>query len=191
MSTVEIVILIGSISGALLSIWALFERIQKKLLKGITNQIDEAIEKNNKELIEYFKEHVENVTILTIRDIDSLKEIVDYNNDLLIEKLKNFSELSSIRQHIILEVVKQYFREIHKTVRITGEIDDEKMSFLDSLFPYYKELGGNSDIEAKYREIRSVYEKRIAEVTDSASKRRRERKQQLEQFYNKNFDDLE
>lgn len=191
MSTVEIVILIGSISGALLSIWALFERIQKKLLKGITNQIDEAIEKNNKELIEYFKEHVENVTILTIREIDSLKEIVDSNNDLLIEKLKNFSKLSSIRQHIILEVVKQYFREIHKTVRITGEIDDEKMSFLDSLFPYYKELGGNSDIEAKYREIRSVYEKRIAEVTDSASKRRRERKQQLEQFYNKSFDDLE
>jgi hypothetical protein len=191
MSTVEIVILIGSISGALLSIWALFERIQKKLLKGITNQIEEAIDKNNKELIEYFKEHVESVTILTIREIDSLKEIVDTNNDLLIEKLKNFSKLSSIRQHIILEVVKQYFREIHKTVRITGEIDDEKMSFLDSLFPYYKELGGNSDIEAKYREIRSVYEKRIAEVTDSASKRRRERKQQLEQFYNKNFDDLE
>lgn len=102
------------------------------------------------------------------------QDIRDLKKDIK-EQTKAQNKLNETMQQGHLETWKRDIRDAYYTLRETGTIDDYRKSYIDKIYHIYKELGGNSDIDAKYKEISEVYATRTREQVESAFKSSRDR----------------
>ena len=77
-------------------------------------------------------------------------------------------ELNKTMQQGHIETWKNDIRNIYFNLRDTGTIEDHVKSYADKIYHVYKQLGGNSDIDAKYKEICEVYARRTHEKYEEA-----------------------
>ena len=92
------------------------------------------------------------------------------------QKDKEFLEVVALLKSSNIESYKNDIRSIYYRLRETGEISDYDKSYIDSIFPLYTAMGGNSDIEAKYKEICEVYGKITQERFDKKREEKRRKK---------------
>lgn len=121
------------------------------------------------------------------REIEVLKESFECGHRQLSEKIDKIvtkeeafqqEQLSTngLLKDALIEAYKHDIRDIYYRLRNTGDITDAEKSYIDKIFPKYKAIGGNSDIEAKYGEICRVYERRTQEQFDLARDKKKTQK---------------
>lgn len=82
------------------------------------------------------------------------------------EQIKKQDKMNDVLQKGHIETWKNDFRSIYYNLRDTGNITDAEKSYADKIYHLYKEMGGNSDIDAKYAEMVTVFTKRLQEKHD-------------------------
>lgn len=168
----EIILLIGSLAGAILSIWALLAKFNAQLEGRVRKVVKE-------ELAIYSESHDKELALkldsqqkILLKDIDGL----GYKVDRQIKSQEGYIEADKIEKSLmksaLIETYKQDIRDIYYKLRESGEIEDKDKAYVDKIYPYYKSLGGNSDIHSKYSEISQVY----SEVTKENYKNKRKNK---------------
>ena len=108
-----------------------------------------------------------------IKDEAILNELKSLRADLQEERTIQ-KGLNTMISKALVETWKEDFRQIYYELRETGIISCSDKAYLDKIYHYYKDLGGNSDIDAKYKEICLVHSKRTQEQHDKAWARYRE-----------------
>lgn len=97
------------------------------------------------------------------------------------EKDRELREILTLLKEANIEVYKNDIRKIFYKLRETGEIKEYDKDYVDSIFPIYKALGGNSDVEAKYREICEFHRKLTRENFEKARANRKKKKKDKEE----------
>lgn len=173
MTIIEIVLLIGSIAGALLAIWALLSRSTTKFEQKVREVVKEEIEESRKQQSRELNIKLEAQSELILKDVDGIgakldKHIKEHNE---LHKQKETKE--SLLANAMIESYKQDIRNAYFKLRETGEITDKDKAYVDKIYPYYAALGGNSDIHSKYKEISDVYAEVTKENYEAKRKSRR------------------
>lgn len=183
--TVEIDILLvamlmlGGLATAVLSIWALLTKVKVSFKDSVSDIVSAAVresimqsEGRTQQLIEASEKRQIEFNMAIKKDMEENREQDKRNTDKL-------NATIGLTQHALIEAYKQDFRDVYYKLRETGEISDHDKAYIDKIFPYYKDMGGNSDIAAKYAEICRVVERRTQEAFDEARKQKK-RKRKIE-----------
>jgi len=169
---IAIIGLIVTIFTGIIIIWQLTDKI-KKSTKNISKDVaNEQIEEYDKLSRERLTQSIEMIEHKIDTKIDSLKEsIASYIKEQ--KKLNNNSiENIQLLKASLIEAYKYDIRKVYYKLRETGEITDANKAYIDKIFPMYRSLGGNSDIEAKYKAMCEVYEKQTQEAFDEARRKK-------------------
>lgn len=179
------ILALATIAGAIMTIWLLFEKINKKFSETVNDKVEQALIKNNaiqeketKLLLDNFSnEHLLRIEILRAELLEFKEEQQETNEaNSVITKHQTYS---------ILETFKQDIRDIYFKLRETGVIEDKDKSYVDKIYTYYVALGGNSDIHAKVKEIHEVYSRRTTEMFDEKAKQTKAKKAKQKEEENK------
>jgi hypothetical protein len=171
MNVYEIVAIIvgtGVLAAAIMNIWDLSKRIKTRNETTIETVVDKVLEKYDEKVKARLENKVEKHNNAILQEFKLLeKQITEHfaqqaelhrENDLSIRLLKDS----------VLEAYKRSIRDIYYRLSKTGEISDVDKAYIDKIFPKYILMGGNSDIEAKYEEIKGVFSKLTQEKFASA-----------------------
>lgn len=169
MNTIYIILItIASSITALTTIFAFLKKSNDKVNERIRLQAKEvAIEEANKERLmrETELNNLKESNKLNFKEIDKkLNKILEIQE----KRGKDEDKINKLLKAGHIETWKNDIRTIYYNLRDTGSISDAEKSYVDKIYHLYKEMGGNSDIEAKYNEMVSVYKKRIYEKYDEA-----------------------
>lgn len=166
------VLAIGTVAGAILSTWTLTARVNRKLEMKIDKQIDEKFEKKQKEIEKEMRHEIEKLGKDLLNEIKAIDLKISNHFKMQAELHRTAEQEVELLKSSVLEAYKRSIRDVYYRLRQTGEISDVDMSYVDSIYPKYKALGGNSDIHAKYDEMRDVYSEltrqRFAEAREKA-----------------------
>jgi len=154
---VSTIISFASILTAIGAIWTFSSRVKKTFKDSVNVVIKEALEQYDEKI---------NAKI----DASMLKVQTGISKDmcLMANRLEIFTGSQNDRNVLtddsikllkdsLVEAYKRDIRGIYYILRDTGEISDHDKSYVDKVYPKYKALGGNSDVEAKYKEICDIY----------------------------------
>lgn len=100
---------------------------------------------------------------------DKLDKLIEHN----VQQTEQQDRTNYLLQQGHIETWKNDIRTVYYNLRDSGSISDAEKSYVDKIYHLYKEMGGNSDIDAKYNEMVSVYKKRLSEVYDEAYKNKK------------------
>lgn len=166
------IVTVGGIASAVIAIWKLIERANKKLLDKIDKQIENTLLKNNAIQEREFKLMLDVVNMEQMLRMDALKaDLIDFREDQ--EDYNNRTgEIIELQKAAILETFKQDIRGIYFKLRDTGIMSDKDKSYADKIYHYYHALGGNSDIHAKMDEMNKVYSSKTFEAVEEAKKKK-------------------
>lgn len=178
---IMIVIAIATVLGSITVIINFAANIKSRNKKNIKSVIDEELSCFSKETdVKVDKAFVE-VHNRTNNKIDALsnklESFIVEDKEYKTKKDKELTEVLTLLKNANIEVYKNDIRKVYYNLRETGEITDYSKEYVDALFPVYKALGGNSDIEAKYTEICEFYSKVTKENFDKARAKKRTKKQ--------------
>lgn len=162
------IVSIASIVTALTVITHFIKKSNDTVNERIRREAKEvAIEEANKErsMRESELKNMETVITQALQSMDNkLDNIVKTQK----EQIKKQDRQNKLLQSGHIETWKNDIRTIYYNLRDTGTISDVEKSYVDKIYHLYKEMGGNSDIDAKYSEMVSVYTRRIREAVDEA-----------------------
>lgn len=181
------IIMVASLITAITVIIKAVKTISKATDDRTRNIAKEEIEKSNTRLLEtnaFFNNQLKDTLLKTIDD--SFK-VVSYEIGKIGDDLNSFIKEQTNKNNTLtlghIETWKKDIRDIYFHLRRTGEISDDSKSYADKIYHVYKELGGNSDIDAKYKEICEVYSrithKRYEEMQRKQEQSKAEQEQQL------------
>lgn len=166
-----LIISIAALVGAIMTIWAFYEKLKHKVSDKLIETVNEVLEKNNKVqerqfqlLIDMVERNLENNLTKIKEELNAFKQHqqnLNLEQTTIIDYLKNS----------ILEQFKQDVRDVYYNLRDTGIITDRDKSYIDKMYSYYTLLGGNSDVHAKVKEISEVYSRRTHEAYDEKAKK--------------------
>lgn len=162
------VVAIGALAAAILQTWNLTDKADNKLLNKINTQIEESLLRNN--AIQE-KEVKLLLDVLSMEFLLKLETVKDEIEQLKVEQKahnKKVDKVTTAQTNALLEAFKNDIRNIYFTLRETGRLDDVDKSYVDKIYHYYKELGGNSDIHAKVGEMNRIYESQTLEAIEKA-----------------------
>lgn len=108
--------------------------------------------------------------------LDGLEKKLDTLIDHNLKQSKKQDKVNLLLQQGHIETWKNDIRTIYYNLRDTGNISDVEKSYVDKIYHLYEEMGGNSDIKAKYEEMTSVYKKRLEEQYDAAFEKEKSKK---------------
>lgn len=163
-----VLIAVGSVAGAILTIWALLDRLMKKFYTVMDSQIERAFAQNEKLQEEKVMRIVEKISTRTNHKIDGLiDEFNMYRQEQEIRQVKQDAQ-DHLLVTSVLTLYKQEIRDIYYKLRDTGIISDQDKDYVDRIYPLYYALGGNSDTTQKMGEIQRVVERRTQEAFDKA-----------------------
>jgi hypothetical protein len=162
------ILIIGSLASAILAIWKLTEKTNNKLLNKINTQIEESLLRNNAIQEKEVKLLLDVVSMEFLLKLETVKDEIE---QLRVEQKahnEKVNKVTTAQTHALLEAFKNDIRNIYFTLRETGRLDDVDKSYVDKIYHYYKELGGNSDIHAKVGELNRIYESQTLEAIEKA-----------------------
>lgn len=169
---IAVIGVIVTVFTGILITWQLTDKIKKSTREISKDVADKQIKEYDKLSQERFANSFKFIEQSIDNKIDSLKESID----LYIKEQRdtNISDVNSIKllKASLIEAYKHDIRKVYYKLRETGEIDDHEKAYIDKIYPMYKALGGNSDIEAKYKAMCEVYEKCTQEAFDEARHKR-------------------
>lgn len=174
-TTVAIIVAIGGVASAILAIWALLEKVTKKFERVLENRIKEAIRESKDETRKDMELILEAHRDAVHHRIDSVKSEVKYLGEESRRSDLEHEELLKTQSKAILEGYKHDIRQVYYKLRSSGLITDIDKTFVDKIYHYYKELGGNSDIDSKYKEMCEVYSRRTHEKYDERANKSKKR----------------
>lgn len=189
--TVEALVGIIIAFAALLTAIGVISKNAKDIKNSFKNSIKEIVkeelEVNNVIQDEKLDIKLKHMAESNTREIEVLKESFTCSNkqlgekiDIIVDKEENFRReqlaTNGLLKEALIEAYKHDIRDIYYRLRNTGDITDAEKSYIDKIFPKYKAIGGNSDIEAKYGEICRVYERRTQEQFDLARDKKKTQK---------------
>lgn len=162
------VVAIGALASAILQTWNLTEKTNNKLLNKINTQIEESLLRNNAIQEKEVKLLLDVVSMEFLLKLETVKDEIE---QLKVEQKahnKKVNKVITAQTHALLEAFKNDIRNIYFTLRETGRLDDVDKSYVDKIYHFYKELGGNSDIHAKVGELNRIYESQTLEAIEKA-----------------------
>lgn len=162
------ILVIGALASAILTIWKLIEKTNNKLLNKINTQIEESLIRNNAIQEKEVKLLLDVVSMEFLLKLETVKDEIEH---LKVEQKahnQKVSKLTTAQTNALLEAFKNDIRNIYFTLRETGRLEDVDKSYVDKIYHYYKELGGNSDIHAKVGEMNRIYESQTLEAIEKA-----------------------
>lgn len=162
------ILAIGALASAILTIWKLIEKANNKLLCRIDAQIEESLLKNNAIQEKEVKLLLDVVSMEFLLKLETVKDQIE---QLRVEQKahnEKVNKVTTAQTNALLEAFKNDIRNIYFTLRETGRLDDVDKSYVDKIYHYYKELGGNSDIHAKVGELNRIYESQTLEAIEKA-----------------------
>ncbi len=167
---------LGGLSAAVLSIWALLDRVSKKFSNIVDTKINATLEKNNKiqeKQIQMLFEAAEKAQEIKFKSIS--EEIAQFKEE---QHLFNTGQdaLTRSQTEAILETFAQDIRDIHDNLRRTGIISEADKAYVDRIYPHYIILGGKNGIHTMVKEIQDVYTRRAQEAYDDKAKQSKVKK---------------
>jgi MFS superfamily sulfate permease-like transporter len=153
----------AGILGSILTIWAFSSKVKQSRDDNISLIVTKALDEYNDKLEDRMEKKIACADKVSEQKIfgslsrleGTLKENIELQKEI---NASNAEEIDLLKQSLI-ETYKQDIRDIYYKLRETGIITDTDKSYIDKLMPKYTNLGGNSDVHAKYDEICRVYEK--------------------------------
>lgn len=122
--------------------------------------------------LDFYQQSLNNLRDSVYKALDDTRAVFLRGNKELkayIEKSnREQKKLNKALQQGHLETWKNDIRNVYFTLRDTGTLNDHEKSYVDKIYHIYKELDGNSDIDAKYKEICDVYSIRTHEKYEEA-----------------------
>jgi hypothetical protein len=174
MTAESITVLVAAILGlaalitAVTVIWNFFKKLKTSIEELMVEILDKELAKVNKQVDDKIKVSVD----ASKERLDNSVSAMNTKFDLFIDTYhksceENGSTIMLLKSSLI-EAYKQDIRKIYYKLRETGELNEYDKAYVDKIFPLYRAVGGNSDIEAKYMEMCHVYERRTQEMFDLA-----------------------
>lgn len=162
------IVSIASIVTALTVITHFLRKSNDTVNERIRREAKEvAIEEANKE--RFMREsELKNMETVITQALQSMDNKLDNIVKAQKEQAKKQDKQNKLLQSGHIETWKNDIRTIYYNLRDTGTISDVEKSYVDKIYHLYKEMGGNSDIDAKYSEMVSVYTRRLREAMDEA-----------------------
>lgn len=162
---------LGGLSAAVLSIWALLDRVSKKFSNIVDIKVNATFEKNSKiqeKQIQTLFEAAEKVQENKFKSISA--DIAQFKEE---QQLFNTGQdaLTRSQTEAILETFAQDIRDIHDNLRRTGSISEADKTYVDRIYPHYIILGGKNGVHNMVKEINDVYTRRAQEAYDDKAKR--------------------
>jgi hypothetical protein len=170
-----VIIGLGSLASAVLAIWTLLTRVKSSFKDIVTEIVGRVVKENIADSEGRTQKSIEASERRQIEALSGLKIEIEANRQDDLRDKKEAIAAQQLTQHALVEAYKQDFRDIYYILRETGEISDHDKAYIDKIYPYYKQLGGNSDIAAKYEEICRVVDRRTQEAFDKARAKKRKK----------------
>jgi len=168
---IYVIIEFGVLAVSITAIWILLSRFNKSLDSKIEKVVAPMIDKSEERMRTMMDDKDESSN----KDVLHSRKELSSNFDKYVVKQKEYNqhdvERLKVLEQSLIESYKKQIRNIYYRVRNDGFIKDEEMAYLQKIFPYYKAMGGNSDIEAKYDELNRLY----SEVTQEKFRKAREK----------------
>lgn len=172
-SIIAVASAIAVIIGAIMAVWN-FTRKIKDSIKEITGEVvEKALENNNKVQGAEFDLKLKHQSELLSKDINEVNIRLNSFTDEQKELHKISEARDNLTRHALVESYKRDIRAIHKKLKATGTISEIDKSYVDKIYPLYRDLGGNSDIAQKVAEINEVY---MVVMKENYEKKRKIRK---------------
>ena len=176
MSIVEIVAVIlgiGGVASTILVIWNLSNRVKKERVKNIKEIVNAVFDSYSKDTDHKIEKAVRESSRELLQEIKKIEGNIERFFSTQTKFNKASREATSLLKESVIESYKRSIRDVYYKLSKTGEITDVDKAYIDKIFPKYKTLGGNSDIEAKYKEISKVF-------TDVALEKFRDRREKID-----------
>ena len=171
-NVVLFVIMIATLLGAVAIIINFFESSKERLRKTIREVMDERMTSYNQAIdcrIDTSLLSLQNQTNSKVEGLErKFDEYVRSDREYKLSKDKEFADIVVLLKNSHIEAYKNDIRSIYYNLRETGYISDYDKSYVDTIYPLYTKMGGNSDIQAKYAEICEVYGRITQERFDKA-----------------------
>lgn len=130
---------------------------ENKIRKIAKKEVDEESEKQTATQDRMFKQFRD----MLYKAVDDSSKIVAYEIKEMRKDMNKHMQEQKTKNDVLtqghIELYKKDIRDIYFHLRHTGEITDDEKTYTDKIYQVYKELGGNSDIDAKYQEVCDVY----------------------------------
>ncbi len=172
--TVVFIIQFGMLATAVLAIWALQSRFNRSFEEKIKKTVDPMIKKSEDNMIKLMEE----------KDSSSNKDVLHELKALSARfeeyaaKQNKYNEIDVKRFRILeqglVEAYKKQIRNVYYSARDNGVIRDSEMAYIQKIYPYYKAMGGNSDVKAKVDELNKVYSEVLQEKFKEAREKCKE-----------------
>jgi hypothetical protein len=171
---IYVIIELGVLALSITAIWVLLSRFNKSLDSKIGQTVEPLIDKSEKRMEKLMEEKDESSNkdvLFALKELNKSFEAYTKRQDIYnANDVKRFNMV----ERSLVESYKKQIRNIYYNLANTGVIKDEEWSYIQKIFPYYKAMGGNSDIEAKYEEMNKV----ISDITQEKFKVARENAEQ-------------
>jgi hypothetical protein len=172
---------IAAVLGAIGVIINSITSIKSKNKKFVSNIVSESLKQYDTEanmkiersVIEYHNKASNKIDVIENK-LDQFMKEERCNKE---NKDKELDKVLKLLKDANIEVYKNAIRKVYYRLRETGEITDYQKEYVDALFPLYRDLGGNSDIESKYKEICDFYNKVTRENIEKARRNKRLKKE--------------
>jgi hypothetical protein len=167
----DLAVALGFVAGVLSSIliiWAFSDKYKKARKSNVEEIIKDALDRYDTAI----EKRMDKADVAVQREITKDIQALSCKLDKFIDKVEKNSKMDheyhELYSESLIELYKKQIRDIYYNLRETGVIADKDKAYVDKIYPRYKALGGNSDIEAKYSEMCSVHEKTTQEAYDKA-----------------------
>lgn len=172
--TALLILELGGLAVAIAAIWVLLSRFNSKLDEKIGAVVEPKIEKSEEHMIQMMEEKDKTSNASIISSLNELNRKFDAHAER--QNMYNKKDIETFRivKESLIESYKYHIRQVYWRLRNTGIISEEDMSHVQKIYPKYVELGGNSDIEAKYKEMQSLWAEQTKEAVKKARAQKRE-----------------
>jgi len=152
--------------------WDFTHRVSKAFDEKTRKIMREEFKENNVIQNKSFDLRLEHQNKMLLKDINTLDSRI---NNYVIEQNKESCQrnaIDALTAHALIESYKRDIKKIYFKLRETGYITDIDKSYIDKIYPLYKDLGGNSDMHQKVGEINDVYSTVIHEAYENKRKKK-------------------
>lgn len=174
---VFLIVEVGALLAAITIIWNFSNRIEKSLDKKIDEKVVTKIKENDEKVAKDIEHAIDKSNISLIGEIKLLNQRFESHYEQQDKLHESERKRVSLLTHSVLEAYKRSIRDVYYRLRQTGEISDVDMSYVDKIYPKYVDMGGNSDIRAKYEEMKGVYSQLTQERYEKAREKAREQEE--------------
>jgi hypothetical protein len=184
-SIILMIIAFAVVIGSIVTIMNGLSSMKLKNKQFIASIVNESLSVCNKET----ESKIDNAIIasqnLTNQKIDILsgkvEQFIRADETYKKEKDQELLSIITLLKNANIEVYKNDIRKVFYKLRESGDITDYDKEYVDSVFPIYKALGGNSDIAAKYKEICDFHQELTRENFEKARNNKKKTKKQVEE----------